>query len=74
MGICTISSYRGSELFEVIGLNRDIVDNIFKFTKTRTEGVGFKFLNDKLKIYGDVEDVESSVGGFINIKKALKLT
>ena len=69
MGICTISSYRGSELFEVIGLNKDIVDNIFKFTKTRTEGVGFKFLNDKLKIYGDVEDVESSVGGFYKHKK-----
>ena len=69
MGICTISSYRGSELFEVIGLNRDIVDNIFKFTKTRTEGVGFKFLNDKLKIYGDIEDVESSVGGFYKHKK-----
>ena len=69
MGICTISSYRGSELFEVIGLNRDIVDNIFKFTKTRTEGVGFKFLNDKLKIYGDIEDIESSVGGFYKHKK-----
>ena len=69
MGICTISSYRGSELFEVIGLNRDIVDNIFKFTKTRTEGVGFKFLNDKLKIYGDIEDVESGVGGFYKHKK-----
>jgi glutamate synthase (NADPH/NADH) large chain len=69
MGICTISSYRGSELFEVIGLNRDIVDNIFKFSKTRTEGVGFKFLNDKLKIYGDIEDVESSVGGFYKHKK-----
>ena len=69
MGICTISSYRGSELFEVIGLNRDIVDNIFKFTKTRTEGVGFKFLNDKLKIYGDIEDVESGVGGFYKYKK-----
>ena len=74
MGICTISSYRGSELFEVIGLNRDIVENIFKFTKTRTEGVGFKFLNDKLKIYGDVEDVESSVGGFfLNFKRLLGL-
>ncbi len=69
MGICTISSYRGSELFEVIGLNKDIVDNIFKFTKTRTEGVGFKFLNDKLKIYGDIEDVQSSVGGFYKHKK-----
>ena len=69
MGICTISSYRGSELFEVIGLNRDIVDNIFKFTKTRTEGVGLKFLNDKLKIYGDIEDIESSVGGFYKHKK-----
>ena len=32
MGICTISSYRGSELFEIIGLNSEIINNVFKFS------------------------------------------
>ena len=35
MGICTISSYRGSELFEIIGLNSEIINNVFKFSKTK---------------------------------------
>ena len=69
MGICTISSYRGSELYEVIGLNKEIVDNIFKFTKTRTEGLGFKFFNDELKVYGESKTEEDGVGGFYKHKK-----
>ena len=69
MGICTISSYRGSELYEVIGLNKEIVDNIFKFTKTRTEGLGFKFFNDELKVYGESNTEEDGVGGFYKHKK-----
>ena len=68
MGICTISSYRGSELYEVIGLNNEIVDNIFRFTKTRTEGLGFKFFDNELKIYGD-ETENLNIGGFYKHKK-----
>ena len=68
MGICTISSYRGSELYEVIGLNNEIVDNIFRFTKTRTEGLGFKFFDSELKIYGD-ETENLNIGGFYKHKK-----
>ncbi|NCX30796.1 MAG: glutamate synthase subunit alpha, partial [Proteobacteria bacterium] len=48
MGICTISSYRGSELFEIIGLNNEIVNSMFKFSKTRTEGYGFEHFNKNL--------------------------
>ena len=68
MGICTISSYRGSELYEVIGLNNEIVDNIFRFTKTRTEGLGFKFFDNELKVYGD-ETENLNIGGFYKHKK-----
>ena len=32
MGISTISSYRGSQLFEIVGLDKDIVDLCFKNT------------------------------------------
>jgi glutamate synthase (NADPH/NADH) large chain len=55
MGICTISSYRGSELYEIIGIDKDLVNELFKFSKTRTEGYGYKYFYDNLKIYGNEE-------------------
>ncbi|MBI3773188.1 MAG: glutamate synthase large subunit [Gammaproteobacteria bacterium] len=41
MGISTISSYRGSQLFEAVGLRQDVVDLCFKGTTTRIQGTGF---------------------------------
>ena len=71
MGICTISSYRGSELFEIIGLNSEIIDNVFKFSKTRTEGYGFEHFNKNLRIYQQEERAEilNGIGGFYKHKK-----
>ena len=69
MGICTISSYRGSELYEIIGLNQDVVNDLFKFSKTRTEGFGYQHFYDNLKIYGNEEEKNLGVGGFYKHKK-----
>jgi glutamate synthase (NADPH/NADH) large chain len=69
MGICTISSYRGSELYEIIGLNGDVVNDLFKFSKTRTEGFGYQHFYDNLKIYGNEEEKNLGVGGFYKHKK-----
>jgi len=71
MGICTISSYRGSELFEIIGLNSEIINNVFKFSKTRTEGYGFEHFNKNLRIYQQEERAEivNGIGGFYKYKK-----
>ena len=71
MGICTISSYRGSELFEIIGLNSEIINNVFKFSKTRTEGYGFEHFNQNLRIYQQEERTEilNGIGGFYKHKK-----
>ena len=71
MGICTISSYRGSELFEIIGLNSEIINNVFKFSKTRTEGYGFEHFNKNLRIYQQEEraDILKGIGGFYKHKK-----
>jgi glutamate synthase (NADPH/NADH) large chain len=71
MGICTISSYRGSELFEIIGLNSEIVNSVFKYSKTRTEGYGFEHFNKNLRIYQQEEgaDILKGIGGFYKHKK-----
>jgi len=44
MGISTIESYRGAQIFEAIGLNHDVVDNYFTGTVSRIEGVGLDVL------------------------------
>ena len=45
MGICTISSYRGAQLFEIVGLEPDVVELCFADTPARIGGVGFERLD-----------------------------
>jgi glutamate synthase domain-containing protein 2/glutamate synthase domain-containing protein 1/glutamate synthase domain-containing protein 3 len=40
MGISTIQSYRGAQIFEAIGLNTSVIDKYFTWTASRVEGVG----------------------------------
>jgi glutamate synthase (ferredoxin) len=40
MGISTIQSYRGAQIFEALGLNQKLVDKYFTWTATRVEGIG----------------------------------
>ncbi len=41
MGISTIAGYRGAQLFEIIGLDREVVDMCFPGTPSRIAGAGF---------------------------------
>ena len=41
MGISTINSYRGAQLFEIVGLRDEVVDLCFKDTTSRIQGAGF---------------------------------
>ena len=40
MGISTIKSYRGAQIFEAIGIKQEVVDKYFTWTDTRVEGIG----------------------------------
>ncbi len=42
MGISTISSYRGSQLFESVGLHQEVVDLCFSGTTNRVSGIAFE--------------------------------
>ena len=44
MGISTIASYRGAQLFEAIGLADDVVDLCFKGVASRIQGASFEDL------------------------------
>jgi glutamate synthase (NADPH/NADH) large chain len=40
MGISTLQSYQGAQIFEIIGLNHSVVDKYFTGTTSRIEGMG----------------------------------
>jgi glutamate synthase (NADPH/NADH) large chain len=40
MGISTLQSYQGAQIFEIIGLNRTVVDKYFTGATSRIEGMG----------------------------------
>ncbi len=44
IGISTIQSYRGAQIFEAIGLNRSIVDKYFTWTASRIEGADLEVI------------------------------
>ena len=44
MGISTLQSYRGAQVFEAIGLSKKMVDQYFTGTPSRIEGVGLGVL------------------------------
>ncbi|MFC5050000.1 glutamate synthase large subunit [Rubritalea spongiae] len=41
MGISVLNSYQGAQIFEAVGISKEVVDTCFTATKTRIAGVGF---------------------------------
>lgn len=48
IGISTLNSYRGSQLFECIGINTNVVDKYFPKTATRIQGVDLHQLEKEI--------------------------
>ena len=48
MGISTIQSYRGAQIFEAVGLNSNVVDKYFTWTPSRIQGVGMDVLAEEV--------------------------
>jgi glutamate synthase (NADPH/NADH) large chain len=44
MGISTLQSYQGAQVFEAIGLNKELVNSYFAGTTSRLEGIGLDVL------------------------------
>ena len=47
MGISTLHSYKGAQIFEAVGLATDIIDRCFVGTASRIQGINFKVLVDE---------------------------
>jgi len=41
IGISTLQSYQGAQIFEILGLNQEVVDKCFAGSVSRIEGIGF---------------------------------
>ncbi len=48
MGISTLQSYRGAQIFEAIGLSREFVDTYFTNTPSRLNGIGLKEIAEEV--------------------------
>ena len=42
MGISTLRSYTGAQIFEAVGVKREVIDRHFTGTPSRVEGIGLK--------------------------------
>ncbi|MFN3236952.1 MAG: glutamate synthase large subunit, partial [Pseudomonadales bacterium] len=49
MGISTLQSYKGAQIFEAVGLSSEIIDRCFVGTASRVEGVKFDVLFEEMK-------------------------
>jgi len=70
MGISTLQSYRGAQVFEALGLNKSLVQKYFTGTPSRIEGIGLDVLAREAQMKHDhafrpVTDSETelAVGG-----------
>ncbi|MBC3756967.1 glutamate synthase large subunit [Hyunsoonleella sp. SJ7] len=54
IGISTLHSYRGSQIFEIVGFNSQFVEKYFPYTTSRIEGIGLyeieKEINERYKL------------------------
>jgi glutamate synthase (ferredoxin) len=44
MGISSIQSYRGAQVFEAVGIRQDVVDSYFTWTPSRVGGIGLDII------------------------------
>ncbi|MBC8101675.1 MAG: glutamate synthase large subunit, partial [Cytophagales bacterium] len=49
MGISTMQSYRGAQIFEAVGLSSPVVERYFTGTPTRIEGVGLEDIEREMR-------------------------
>ena len=49
MGISTLHSYKGAQIFEAVGLSEEIISKSFPGTASRVGGIGFQALFDEQK-------------------------
>jgi len=63
MGISTLQSYQGAQIFEAIGLNKKVIDKYFTWTASSIEGVGLEEIAAEVAVR---HHVAHEVAGLMN--------
>jgi glutamate synthase (NADPH/NADH) large chain len=71
MGISTVESYQGAQIFEAVGLSSEFVAEYFEGTENRTEGIGIEEIASDLRrrhevAWGEDEPEMERVGEYEN--------
>ena len=64
MGISTVASYRGAQIFEAIGLDESVIDHYFTNTPSRVDGIGLETISHEVykrhqTAFGDRQDAQN---------------
>jgi len=65
MGICTLRSYHGAQIFEAIGLDKSIVDKYFTGTSSSISGIGLDEIAEEVSMIHETAFKENSFNGQI---------
>jgi glutamate synthase (ferredoxin) len=63
MGISTAQSYCGAQIFEAVGLNKDVIDRYFTWTASRVSGVSLEVIAAEAKARHERAFPDRSVNG-----------
>ena len=61
MGISTLQSYRGAQIFEALGLDKDVIDRCFTGTASRIGGVGMDIIRKETALRHEAAYPESGL-------------
>ena len=62
IGISTLQSYAGAQIFEILGLNSEVVDKCFTKSVSRIEGVGFDGVAEEVLAKHHLAYIETPLG------------
>jgi len=74
MGISTIGSYRGAQIFEAVGLSSELVDACFTGTVSRIGGITYEHIGEEVltwhrQAYGSEGPLHLADGGFYKYRR-----
>ncbi len=65
MGISSIQSYRGAQVFEAVGLRQDVIDHYFTWTPSRVGGIGLDVIAQEVLARHRAAYPERQVNGHV---------
>ncbi|MFT3830405.1 MAG: glutamate synthase large subunit [Opitutaceae bacterium] len=65
MGISSLQSYRGAQVFEAVGIRQDVIDQFFTWTPSRVGGIGLRTLANEVLLRHRAAFPERPVNGHV---------